>query len=153
MKKGMQMVQGLNDEASKVSQESTTKNTNMNSEEKKKCTHWSGVQMQGFQSHIHIQLCQNVNVTEEPEHDEVTNKEIDPTQPEEEHELKHPLKHNTDQIMSLDRGSTFNSMNNEESPINVMDAVQPITPRTNVGQHEMKKCGKTPELTKEMRNH
>ena len=106
--------------------------------------------MQGFQSHIHIQLCQNVNVAEEPECDEVTNKQINPMQPEEEHELKHLLKCNADQIALLDAGSTFNSMNNEEPLINFMEAVQPIVSRTNVGQPEMKKCSKTPELTEEM---
>ena len=57
IKKGMQMAQGLNDEASKVSQESTSEERNTNGEEKKKRTHWSKVQMQGFQTCMHIQLC------------------------------------------------------------------------------------------------
>ena len=95
-KKGMQMAQGLNDEASKVNQESTTENANTNSEEKKKCTHWSGVQMQGLKTQAHIQLHQNVNITEEPECDKMTNEEVNPMQPEEECELKHPLKHDAD---------------------------------------------------------
>ena len=53
IKKGMQMVQGLNNEASKVSQESTSLNNDENKEEKKKQAHWSGAQMQGFQTHTH----------------------------------------------------------------------------------------------------
>ena len=43
--------EGLIDEGRKANQESTTKNANTNSQEKKKHTHWSGVQMQGFQMH------------------------------------------------------------------------------------------------------
>ena len=48
------MVQGLNDEASGANQESTSKNDDENDEEKKKQMHWSGLQMQGFQTHTHI---------------------------------------------------------------------------------------------------
>ena len=77
----MQMVQGLNDEASRASQESTSQN-NENNEEKKKQTHWSGVQVQGFQTHTHIQPHQDNNVTKKPKCNEVTNKEIEAIQPE-----------------------------------------------------------------------
>ena len=75
-----------------------------------------------------------MNIAEEPEHGKMTNEEVNPMQPEEEHELKHPLKHNTDQIASLDARSTFNSMNGKELLVNAMGAVQPIASRTNVGQ-------------------
>ena len=52
--------------------------------------------------------------------------------------------------MSLDTGSTFNSTNDRELMINIVEAAHPITPRTNVGQQEMKKCGEIPEMTEEM---
>ena len=92
----MQMVQGLNDEASRASQESTSKNDNENSEEKKKQTHWSGVKMQRFKTHTHIQLHQDNNVTKEPKCNEVTNKEIDTIQPELQCEPNHSLQQNAD---------------------------------------------------------
>ena len=90
--------------------------------------------MQGFRTHAHIQLHQDDNVTEEPEHNEVTNKEIKAIQPELQCKLKHSLQQNTDQIAPLDRGLTFNSTNNEEFLTNTMEVTQPIACRTNVGQ-------------------
>ena len=67
IEKGMQMVQGSNNEASKASQESTSEDKSMNGEEKKKRRHWSGAQMQGFQTCMHIQLRQGNSVMEEAE--------------------------------------------------------------------------------------
>ena len=46
IKKGMQMVQGLNDKASEAS-ENVSNNDNDEKVEKKKHAHWSGAQMQG----------------------------------------------------------------------------------------------------------
>ena len=48
MKKEMQIFQGLNDEASKASQESSNEETKSSEQNDKKRVHWSGVQMQGF---------------------------------------------------------------------------------------------------------
>ena len=58
IKKGMQMTQGLNDKTSKVSKNTVPNNDNGKKEEKKKHVHWSSAQMQGFQSHSHVQLHQ-----------------------------------------------------------------------------------------------
>ena len=75
-----------------------------------------------------------MNTTEEPECGKMTSEEVNPTQPEGGCELKHPLRHDTDQIALLDMGSTFNSTNDRELMVNVIEAAHPITSRTNVGQ-------------------
>ena len=111
MKKGMQMVQGLNDEASKVSQDSSNEETKSSEQNNgKKRVHWSGTQSQGFQTCAHTQHCQdNINNTpQKAEHVSNGTREVGVMQPEEAHELKQILKFDTDGIMSLDTGSTFN---------------------------------------------
>ena len=62
-KKGMQMVQNLNDEERETSQNSTDDESCSeagNHDNNKKRVHWSGVQMQGFQMCIHVQHYQNM---------------------------------------------------------------------------------------------
>ena len=71
-------------------------------------------------------------------------------QPEPQCKLRQILRHNTDRVALPDTGSMFNSTNNKEPMTNAMEASQPMTSRTNVGQCEMKKCGETPELSEEM---
>ena len=63
------MVQGLNDKASKVSQDSSNEETKSSEQNNgKKRVHWSGAQSQGFQMCAHTQHCQdNVNDTQEME--------------------------------------------------------------------------------------
>ena len=50
----------------------------------------------------------------------------------------------------MDTGSTFNSTNDKELIINVMQTCHRITLRTNAGQRQMSRCGETPGLTNEM---
>ena len=59
------MVQGLNNEASKVSQESWNEETKSSEENDKKRMHWSGAQMQGFQTCTHVQHSQDTNINDQ----------------------------------------------------------------------------------------
>ena len=52
------MAQGLNDKASKLSEDKTHNDENEGKDEKRKRLHWSDVQLQGFQSYMHTQLHQ-----------------------------------------------------------------------------------------------
>ena len=58
----MQMVQGLNDEASKASQESLTHKLEHGNQNNEKRVHWSRAQIQGFQACMHTQHCQDESV-------------------------------------------------------------------------------------------
>ena len=58
VKKGAQMVQDLSDDASESKETNTQNDETESTEDEKKHVHWSGVQMQGFQSHQHMQLFQ-----------------------------------------------------------------------------------------------
>ena len=66
MKKGMQMVQNLNDEvtseANKPDDKSEHDNTEQNSQKR---VHWSGTQLQGHQVCTHVQSHQNTNQSQE----------------------------------------------------------------------------------------
>ena len=151
IKKGMQMVQGSNDEASKASQESLTHKMEQNNQNNKKSVHWSGVQMQRFQACAHAQHCQDESVKKsEMEQNTCSIKKVDLTQPEEACKLKHISTHDTSRIALLDTGSTFNLTNNKEMLMNSVKAVQPMTSRTNVRQQQMTTHGKIPDLTEEM---
>ena len=71
MKKGMQMAQGLNDEATAEVCESVVKNANSDVKKEQhvkgnndtKQVHWSRMQSQGCQTHTHVQLCQEKDIT------------------------------------------------------------------------------------------
>ena len=109
IKKGMQMVQGLNDEARKANQESLTHKMEQSNQNNEKRVHWSGVHMQGFQACTHVQHCQDKSVKNPKMEQNVSNiKKVDLMQPEEAHKLKHVLTHDTSRIASLNAGSTFN---------------------------------------------
>ena len=129
------MVQGLNDEVSKASQESLTHKTEHSDQNDEKRVHWSGVQTQGFQECVHVQCCQDESL-KNPEMEQNTSriKKVDLTQPEEACELKHISMHDTSRIALLDTGLTFNSTNSREILTGPVRAAQPMTLRTNVGQ-------------------
>ena len=107
----------------------------MSNEGKKKRKHWSGVQMQGFQTCIHIQLHQDNNVTEEAEHNTRNNRKIDAMKPKPQFKLRQTLGHNTDRVALLDTGSIFNPTNDKELAMNTMEAIHLMTSKTNVGQN------------------
>ena len=148
MKKGMQMVQILNDEASEASQNSTDDNSHSetrNQDNDKKRVHWSGMQMQGFQTCVHVQHCQNMgDQSEMTEHNHAPRKE---STSEEACELSKMPSKDTTRISSLDTGSTFDSTNNENSLTETVKATQSIALRTNIGKREMTCHGETPGPT------
>ena len=68
------MVQDLNDETSQLSGTNTQNSDNEGTEDEKKRVHWSGVQMQGFQSHQHMQLFQRETTHEKEQFTQHHNK-------------------------------------------------------------------------------
>ena len=64
----------------------------------------------------------------------MNDEKVDMTQLEEAFEPRQISKCDTDGITLLDTGSTFNSTNNEESLANMINTLQPMVSRTNVGQ-------------------
>ena len=80
------------------------------------------------------------NTSNEKEHIQKDDKN-DIIEEEPRHELTHLLSRNTKNMAPLDTGSTFNLTNDEDTLINMQEAISPMTSRTNMGQRQMIECG------------